>query len=332
MVGATGFDGLPTEGVAFSVAWSTGAGDVSETLLRTDAYGRLEASLPDVETVATVRLADERFRAPQGERVSRAGDRLLMFSLFNARIEEMSGAEREAFAQRWAEFAAKTNDASRAADAATPSRVAAFLEGTRREDAGAEPFVHPADASTSAATLVVRVVTTQGTPSANAIVYLFGYDDSVDALRVAGSERTNARGLAVFRHVVPNRLHRAEARGENDLIGRTGIVLTKPSQRHEPAPIVLRRQDEVISGVVFDGDHPAAGTMVQVVGGRTPLKALTDQLGYFTLAPVRGGAQTLLIHRQTSAGSRMAYYPVTADGSEPMIPFHLVARAGSPAP
>ncbi|MBX3728368.1 MAG: hypothetical protein KF858_04215 [Candidatus Sumerlaeia bacterium] len=332
MIGATGFDGLPAEGVAFSVAWSTDGGDVSETLLRTDAYGRLEAELPDSETVATVRLADERFRTPQGERVSQAGDRLLMFSLFRARVEEMSNAEREAFAQRWVEFATDSVDATPAHDVATPSRVAAFLEGTRREDAGAEPFVHPEDASTSAATLVVRVVTTQGTPSGNAIVYLFGYDETVDALRVAGSERTNARGIAVFRQVVPNRLHRAEARGENELTGRTGIVLTKPGQRHEPAPVVLRRHDEVLSGVVFDGDRPAAGTMVQVVGGRTPVKALTDQMGYFMLAPVRGDAQSLLIHRQTSAGSRMAYYPITQSGNEAMIPFHLVSRAGSPAP
>ncbi|MDK2972152.1 MAG: hypothetical protein PWP23_1907 [Candidatus Sumerlaeota bacterium] len=332
MVGATDFDGLPMSGVAFTIEWDEPNNQPVE--LVTDDLGQLAIDLPTPESVATVRLADNRFQTAGVAKQSRPGDRLLMFSLFGTDPEAMGPAERESFAQAWGSIvtAKPAKDSESRTPAPEPARLGAFLEGYRRESTG-DPFVSPADTATSGAVLTVKAVNTRGAPVAGAVVYLFGYDESSGTLRTAGSARTNGRGVALFSHVVPNRYHRAEVSTDDGLMARTTILVSRAKETVAFPVVVLRPPGETITGLVFDGEEPARGTMIQTIPapGRSPITSITDSNGYFSLGPVRGGeGRTFVLMRNTTDGPRMALAEMPENGGEALVPFHLISRPGSP--
>lgn len=326
-IGATDYDGLPLEGVPFTVQSTVpGSAETSKTV-RTDAYGQAEFALSDPAAVATVTLASMDYQAVQPVRTSDAGDRWLMFQLFRSDVERMRLAERAAFARQWAKVVSgRTPPSTGPGDPLPPEAVSAFLEQTRREIP--EPLTHPADSPTSPGAFRVSVIDTQGQRIAGQVVYLFCFDPASNAVRPAGAARTDQYGTVYFDRAVPGLIHRAETRS-NAGEARSTLLRAKSGAMQRFPALVLRDPFEVLSGFVYNGSVPAPGTMVSTRPrpGSRDLSAITDEAGFFTLAPLPPGEQRFAILGNTSDGPRAATLTLEPGYEEYLIPFHVFPKA-----
>src|SRR5690606_40911897 len=94
--------------------------------------------------------------------------------------------------------------------------------------------------------------------------------------------------------------------------------------------LVLREEATTIRGIVFDGQKPAAGTLVRVRGGQPGAPALTtttDSSGFFELAPMPVAEVVVEFVRSTQNGPRIASARLSPGPEEYMIPCHLVSAA-----
>lgn len=332
IVGAMDFEGLPLGNVQFRVSIA----DEFHSEGHTDETGVLSVELPRENETIKVELIDSRYQAMPAVRLSDGPPHRVPFVLFHARVEDMSYLERLAFARLWPEVLAAqaeellaTNDVATTESASlpvppSPVLVAAFLEGTRREDS--VPLAAREDPETTAV-LSARVVDAYGSPVDGQIVHLFAYDADLGRVRLAGYERTDERGIAVFEDLEPGRYYRAEAEARDGRLARSSLIMAELYETHLLPAMVLRQPGEQLSGVIFSGNSPADETIVQTVAiGRTPaLTTTTDQMGYFTLAPLSGEEVRVRILRMTPEGPRGATLRLEPGRTEHLVPFDIVA-------
>lgn len=217
-------------------------------------------------------------------------------------------------------------------------RLASFLEGIREEAiAYALPPVNNNDEVEEAENgeepdphgILVRLVDTHGNAVPGRRVLLFGQVEESGEVQVHTSERTNSRGLATLEIREPGRFYRVEVPTSGDgRVARGPIFLGREEMigRTAPRVIVLQRASQLVSGIVFNGDRPASGVLIETATpGEPVLSARVDESGFFQLGPVQGERVTLAIRR--TANSEPVFFDARPGSSEHFIPLDLLLLA-----
>lgn len=214
-------------------------------------------------------------------------------------------------------------------------RFAAFLEGIREEAITvALPTREAVEGETGEEApepngIIIRLVDAHGNAVPNRRVLLFSQDEDSGEVQVHSSVRTNSRGLALLEVHEPGRFYRVEVPSAGDgMIARGPVFLGREEiiARDNPRVMVLRRESRMISGMVFNGDRPAGGVLIETATPGEPVLATrVDDMGYFDIGPVQGERVVLAIRR--SANSEPVLFTATPGTREHFIPLDLLLLA-----
>ncbi|MCC5876796.1 MAG: hypothetical protein JJU11_11305 [Candidatus Sumerlaeia bacterium] len=334
--------GEPIEGVYFSIV------DEAETsqTVTTDDTGKAVAlyAAKGALTLPRIDIEGPEFIIARSNSSNTRGAQGVVaqvdFTLIPTDRERMTPQELAAFAQQPMAVLGDIHERWEA-EKGDPSdmsilRMASFLEGMREEaiafalppvinddeleETGDAPDPHG---------ILVRLVDTHGNAVANRRVLLFGQVEDTGEVQVHTSERTNSRGLAKLEIRETGRLYRVEVPTSGDgLVARGPVFLGREEMigRTAPRAIVLQRSHQLVSGVVFNGNRPASGVLIETATpGEPVLSTRVDESGFFQLGPVQGEQVTLAIRR--TANSEPVHYIARPGSREHFIPLDLLLLA-----
>lgn len=316
VVMATDWRGMPVEAARFEAVFADGR----RVALETDAGGEAEVALGSEGDELAIRLKDDRFAAAPREQDSVPGRRLLGWTLFRRDAGAMEDDERAEFARVWPRV---TVGDGWAADDSDLERALRMIDGIRDEEAEGVDADDPAWRGNSMA--MARAVDGLGRPVEAALARLFALDAETGRARAIALGRTDARGVVHFDRLRAGLLCRVEF-SDRDATGWS--TLLKTGSEATTALVAMRPRGETVAGFVFDGNRPAADTIVRATAGGATLTATTDAAGFFSLGPV-DGATTLALVRGTEKGAVRATWTMRG-GSEAAIPLHLVGKRDAP--
>ena len=216
--------------------------------------------------------------------------------------------------------------------------IVAFVEGLRNEDAGGI-IVAETLPTTRSASVFVRLIDGRGKPIADEMIDLLILGDEPNYMvSLAGRERSDRRGRAVFHGVRPGAWYRAEASADGVGAGRSTVFTVVEKQTKRLRPIVLRPRDRVVSGFVLRENGPASNARIRArdkAGSkRSALTTLADSQGYFVLGPIPTESCDLEITHAISNKAKsvtIAFSP-ESDILEQVIPLDSLIVKSTTAP
>lgn len=310
--------GTPLQQVAFTVS-------AQPDFEQTATTGR--TGMATLRVPADAKLGEARFDTANGEYEiasvmgaagSHANRMIYFLQLYPANPEEMTAAERQAYVDMLPAILAyqRKSGAAIPGEASNPHRLrlSALLNVFRgqekpwgaaaRTEAKEELMLDSGDGKSEdpAPTIIATVVDALGQPVGQRVVELYGLINESAEAEIVRRGRTDTAGEVVFRGLDAGHFYRILLPGDGDNLSARGpIMLVDEVKEYRTRPLVLRPNDQTVSGLVFYGDAPLPRARVRVSRrGEPTLEATTDRFGYFEIGPLDSGPVEIIVLRSNT--------------------------------